>query len=349
MMNRFLWLGLALTLSARGAERAFDFAESALDQPPVGFRSVLAGKGKPGEWKIVMDEVPPLLAPLSEKAPAAAKRPVLAQVNQDPTDERFPLLVFDGETFSDFTLTTRFKLMGGGLEQMAGIAFRLQDEKNFYVIRASAYGNNIRFYKMVNGERGNPIGPEVPVAKKVWHELKIRCKGNQIEAWFNNKQIIPPLTDNSFTAGKIAFWTKSDSLSYFTDTKVVYTPRIPLAQTVVKELLKKNSRLLDLKIYTAGADGEPRVAGSKDEKQAGAAGGKIEKDCLTTGRIYYGKDQEAVSVVMPVRDRNGDAVAAVRLRMTSFTGQTEQNALARARPIVKDIQARVQSLEDLIQ
>jgi len=349
MMNRFLWLGLVFALAARGAERAFDFAESALDKPPAGFRSALAGKGKPGDWKIVMDEVPALLAPLSEKAPAAAKRPVLAQVNQDPTDERFPLLVFDGETFSDFTVTTRFKLTGGGLEQMAGIAFRVQDEKNFYVIRASGFGNNVRFYKMVNGERGIPIGPETPVARKVWHELKIQCKGNQIEAWFNGKQIIPPLTDNSFTVGKIAFWTKSDSLSYFTDTKVVYTPRIPLAQTVVKELLKKNSRLLDMKIYTVGADGEPRVAGSKDEKEAGASGGKIEKDCLATGRVYYGKDQEAVSVVMPVRDRNGEAVAAVRLRMTSFTGQTEQNALARARPIVKDIQARVQSLEDLVQ
>ena len=51
---------------------------------------------------------------------------------------RFPLLVFDGESFNDFTLTTRFKLVRGGLEQMAGIAFRLQDEKNFYVYKKAA-------------------------------------------------------------------------------------------------------------------------------------------------------------------------------------------------------------------
>jgi hypothetical protein len=50
-----------------------------------------------------------------------------------------------------------------------------------------------------------------------------------------------------------------------------------------------------------------------------------------------------------VRDRNGDAVAAVRLRMDTFMGQTEQNALARARPIVKEIQARIQTLDDLVQ
>jgi hypothetical protein len=259
------------------------------------------------------------------------------------------LLIFDGETFSDFTMSTKFKLMGGGLEEMAGIAFRIQDEKNFYVVRASGLGNNIRFYKMVNGERSSPIGPEIPVAKNVWHELKIACKGNQIEAWFNGKQILLPLTDNSFKAGKIGFWTKSDSLTYFTDAKVVYTPRIPWAQTVVQQSLKKYGRLRDLKIYTAGADGEPRVTGSKNEKELGANGGKVEKDCLTNGVIYYGKDKEAVSVVMPVRDRNGEAVAAVRLRMDTFVGQTEANALARARPIVKEIQARVQSLDDLIQ
>src|SRR5207247_226680 len=104
--------------------------------------------------------------------------PVLAQVNQDPTDERFPLLVFDGETFSDFTLTTRFKLVRGDVEQMAGLAFRVQDEKNFYVIRASGLGNNVRFYKVVGGVRSAPIGPEQPVAKGVWHELKVQCKAN---------------------------------------------------------------------------------------------------------------------------------------------------------------------------
>ena len=46
---------------------------------------------------------------------------------------------------------------------------------------------------------------------------------------------------------------------------------------------------------------------------------------------------------MPLRDRNGESIAAVRVAMESFTGQTEQNALARARPLVKQIQARVQT------
>jgi len=54
-------------------------------------------------------------------------------------------------------------------------------------------------------------------------------------------------------------------------------------------------------------------------------------------------------VVMPLRDRNGDPVAAVRVIMKTFAGQTEQNAVARALPVIREMQRRVASLQDLVQ
>ena len=347
-MFKRLWCVLfAAALSANAAEMLFDFTNIAEGKTPAGFRSLLAGSGAAGEWKIVLDEVPPLLAPLTDKAPVVTRRGVLAQINQDPTDERFPMLVCERETFSDFALTTRFKLVGGKTEQMAGIAFRLQDEKNFYVIRASGLGNNVRFYKVVGGERSQPIGPGIPVKAGVWHELKIQCQANQIEAFLDGQPAVPRLTDNSFPAGRIGFWTKSDSLSYFSDTRIVYTPRVALAQVAVQEVCKKNPRLLDLKVYGRGPDGEPRVIGSKNEKDLNVAGGNSEKDCLASGQIYFGREKTHVSVIMPLRDRNGETIAAVRFTMDTFPGQTEKNALARARPLLKQIQARVQAAEEL--
>ena len=148
MLRQFI--ALAFVLSGDGvfgAEKVFDFREDKLNQAPQGFRSTLAGLGKPGEWKIVQDDVPSLLAPLSAKAPAGGKRPVLAQLSRDRTDEHFPILVYEGETFGDFTLTTRFKIVDGTAEQMAGLVFRLQDEQNYYYIRASAMGNTFYFFK----------------------------------------------------------------------------------------------------------------------------------------------------------------------------------------------------------
>jgi hypothetical protein len=50
---------------------------------------------------------------------------------------------------------------------------------------------------------------------------------------------------------------------------------------------------------------------------------------------------------MPLRDRNGDTVAAVRFVMKSFPGQTEENAVLRAMPILKSMQLRASSVDSL--
>ncbi len=44
-----------------------------------------------------------------------------------------------------------------------------------------------------------------------------------------------------------------------------------------------------------------------------------------------------------------DAIAAVRVTLESFPGQTEQNALVRTLPVIKQMQARVTTREDLLQ
>src|SRR6266496_3029694 len=131
-------LVLLLPWFVGAAERAFDFGTMQENEPPPGFRSMVTGEGKAGNWRVMLDDVAPLLPPRSEKSPVVTKRAVLAQLSQDRTDEHFPLLVFEGETFWDFTFTTRFKTVSGTAEQMAGIVFRLQDETNYYVLRASA-------------------------------------------------------------------------------------------------------------------------------------------------------------------------------------------------------------------
>ena len=343
--------GLALvSLSLSAAELRFDFTGVPTGKTPTNFHSLAAGTGRPGDWRVEMDEVPPTLAPLTPQAPSVARRAVLGQFAQDATDEHFPMLVFDGETFTDFTLTTKFKIVGGQVEQMAGLAFRVQDEKNFYVIRANALNRNVRFYKVVNGVRGAPIGPEVDVPKGVWHEMKITCKGNEIRAWLNGHETFPPLQDISFRAGKIAFWTKSDSVSYFTDTVITYKPRIPLAQTLVQDMMTQYPRILALKVYALDADTKAaRVIASKEAKDVGQPGGKYELATLEKGEIYYAKARNHLEMVMPLRDRNGDPIAAVRVHLNSIAGQTEQNALIRVTPIVKEMQLSVQNREELVE
>ncbi|HWH71095.1 MAG TPA: hypothetical protein VNT26_17035, partial [Candidatus Sulfotelmatobacter sp.] len=92
-----------------------------------------------------------------------------------------------------------------------------------------------------------------------------------------------------------------------------------------------------------------RLIANKAETAANRPGSKVEQDVISRGVTYYGKDKKSVSVTLPMRDRNGEAMAAVRVVMQSFTGQTEQNAVVRAAPIVKEMQARCSSLQDLLE
>jgi len=329
------------------AERYLDFSAARLNEPPPGFRSAIAGEGRPGEWKIIEDEPSAQATPTNVNPSVTVRQQVLAQLSRDATDEHFPLLIFEEEIFGDFTLTTRFKTVRGSVEQMAGIAFRIQDEKNYYVIRASSLGKSFRFYEIVEGLRRTPIGPEIEIPSGVWHELAVACKGNQIRCSLNGKELFA-VNNNSFTEGKVGFWTKSDSVSYFGDTKIVYTPRETLAVMLVGQALKRYPRLLGLKIYgTANTRPELHVLASNDAKELGQPAGKVEQDVVARDVVYCGREPRETLVTLPLHDRNGDPIAAVRVVLQPFPGQTEQAALARARPIVKEMEKRVRSAKDL--
>src|ERR1035438_1177724 len=150
-MRIFILLcGLALAGSVSGAELQFNFGDMVANGSLTNFHAAVLGGGGPAAWKIVQDEVPSALAPLTDRAQNVARRSVLAQTSQDATDERFPMFVYDPENFRDFKFTTRFKIVSGVAEQMAGVVFRFQNTSNFYVVRVSGLGNNIGFYKVIN-------------------------------------------------------------------------------------------------------------------------------------------------------------------------------------------------------
>lgn len=354
-MSRWFIILFAVVVSAsaaRGAERFFDFAAMPEGKPPAGFVGVLTGTGAPGDWKVVLADAPTAFKPLTPNTPAGGKVGVLAQLSTDATDERFPALLFDSEVFGDFTFTTKFKCVAGKAEQMAGVVFRYQDPKNYYYVRASALGKNVRFFKFVNGERSTPIGPEVPIEQGVWHELSVECKGNQIRCALDGKEVIPPLADNSFAFGKLGFWTKSDSVSHFADAKITYTPRETLAKALVREIFEKRSSVQGVTIYMKDSTGPTvRVIATNRDQLVGQLGGDTELNVITKDVIYSGEDSPSGLrlITLPLHDRNGEVAAAVRLELKTFKGQTEKNAIITAMPFIKRMEQRFKEAKDLIE
>lgn len=352
MLRRLILLLVAALSPAvlPAAERRFDFGAMPEGKAPIGFQSVLTGAGAPGSWQVVLADAPSAFQPLTPNALNTAKRTVLAQLSTDPADERFPVLVFEEEVFGDFSFTTKFKCVAGKVEQMAGVAFRYQDPKNYYVVRASALGNSFRFYKFVNGERSAPVGPEVAIPSGVWHELTVECKGNQIRCLLNGKETIPTLTDSSFPSGKVGFWTKSDSVSQFADARITYAPRETLAKVLVREVLAKHGYIVGASIYLPKPGGKGLgIVASTSEKTVGQAGGAVEQQVYDKDVIFSGPDKErpVFLITLPLHDRNGDVVGAVRIDLATFPGLTEKTAILRATPAVKLMEGRFKDARDL--
>ena len=351
-MRLIIFFAAALAvLPVTATERIFNFSDFTVDNAPTNFTSLVAGHGKPGEWRVILDEVPPTLAPLTAKAQAVTSRAVLAQQAREPVAGHVPVLIYDGETFRDFKFTTRCKLAGGALAQSAGIVFHFQNISNFYLVQASALSGSFRCSKVVNGELKPPLGPEVKLAKGEWHEISVQCEGPRITCALDGSELVK-LVDNASAGagGKLGFCTQADTVAYFVDAKVVFTPQEIFSEKMVKDALSEYSRLVGLKIFAVRPpDKEPVVLASGNAAEVGQRGGPAERDVLQTGHSYYGKGQQTVTVILPLRDHNGEVMAAVTIEMKKFLGQTEDNALVRAQPIVRKLQAQVQSLADLLQ
>lgn len=341
---------LLLTGSLGAAELAFDFNKTLEGKLPEKFSVWLSGTGAEPQWRVLTDEAPSSLAPLTTKGGATIKAAVIAQTSMDTTDEHFPALVYDGDIYTDFTFTTRFKLVSGSKERMAGIVFRAQDKDNYYYVRASGLGNSFRFFKVVNGVRSQPIGPEINIPTGVWQEMAVQCEANKIRCFLNGKQVIPDLNDNSFNQGKIGFWTKSDSVSYFTDAKITYTPKEIFAKKVILNLMERYPRIVAVKIYAPPLTGTnisllystKEMTNAERDEDITVAGTAISHD---TAMLYQTK--EIVKVTMPLHDRNGDPIAAIRLELNPFIGQTEQTSLTRAMIYKKEVESRIKNLKDL--
>lgn len=171
---------------------------------PRGFLSFFTGKGEQGRWMVKK----------IENAPSADN--VVVQTKLDDTDYRFPLLIIDGVSYKDLMVFVRFRAEGGKVDQAGGLVFRYKDNGNYYVLRANALENNVRLYKVVNGNRTQIASKNTKVTSNEWHLLKVVAKSDKIQCFFENMKVFE-VSDDTFDSGSVGMWTKSDSYTLFDD------------------------------------------------------------------------------------------------------------------------------------
>ena len=189
-------------------EVVWNFDADKPDKAPAGFRFGRTGQGREGKWVVLA----------AKDAPSGGN--VLAQTDADRTDYRFPVAVADGPPLADLALSVKCKPVSGEVDQGCGLVFRYQDANNYYVTRANALEDNIRFYYVKNGRREQVKSWSGKVKSGTWHDYKLEARGDHFVVTFDGKQVLD-VTDKTFAQpGKVGIWTKADSVIYFDDLKV---------------------------------------------------------------------------------------------------------------------------------
>lgn len=188
--------------------KTWDFSEDMPGDPPAGFLFTNTGSGRPGRWVVV------------SPAKTGAAEKVLAQLDADETDYRFPMAISQDVAVRDFRLSVLCAPVAGNVDRACGIVFRYGNEKNYYLARANALKDDVRLYRVKNGRREQIGTWKGKVNSGAWHELRADAHGNRFVVYWDGRKVIEA-RDNTFPGtGRIGVWTKADSVTYFKTLKV---------------------------------------------------------------------------------------------------------------------------------
>jgi hypothetical protein len=193
-----------LAVPASAAAQTVTFGNEAIGSPAKDFEYGLAGEGGPGRWQIVRDDT-------------AEDGKALAQLSTNTAAYRFLVAIYRPVEAANIEITARFKPISGKVDRAGGVIVRAIDASNYYIARANATENNVRFYRIANGKRTQlATADNVKVASGQWQTLTLRAEGDRFTVLFNGK-VMHATTDktNSPGTGRVGLWTKSDSVTRF--------------------------------------------------------------------------------------------------------------------------------------
>jgi hypothetical protein len=168
------------------------------------FEFAVTGSGQPGEWSIVRDDA----------------TQALAQTGTDSTDDRFPLAIYRPFSGRNVYVSIRFMPVSGKVDQAGGVIVRLTSAGDYYLARANALENNVRFYRVVGKKRQMIAGVDASVPSGVWHTLGIAARDDRFIILFNGRELFGATDAKVPGPGKVGLWTKADSVTWFESIKI---------------------------------------------------------------------------------------------------------------------------------
>ena len=134
----------------------------------------------------------------------------------------FPYAVAkDVPDFQNGEISMNFRLLGGQLDQCAGILFNLKPNGDYLTVRFNGKEDNLVLWTFKNGKRSfvKKGSEEVHLKFGEWHRMKIAVDGTQLRGWLDDKLLLE-YTLAEPVSGKVGVWSKTDSVSQYAAYRV---------------------------------------------------------------------------------------------------------------------------------
>lgn len=192
-----------VSYSQIGNDTIFDFENETIGKLPFGFTADATGRAESIKWSVVNDKGNNVVAQQSINSGSC-----------------YNLLVLDKIGYKNFTASVKIKAISGEEDQGGGLVWRYIDKDNYYIARYNPLENNLRFYRVINGNRKELKSVDSDIKSGEWFTMTIEMNENKITCSLNRETMIESIDDNFNTAGLIGLWTKADAVTYFDDLKI---------------------------------------------------------------------------------------------------------------------------------
>jgi hypothetical protein len=173
--------------------------------------------GPPPRWEVMRDKSAP------------SHQTVFAQVSRAGGEYEFGLAVFDKVQCRDGDLSVKFKIVEGRQSKTAGLVWRYQDPRNYYLLHFSADQKNIAMFRVQDGQahpipvvggKAGALGVSHDIRTGQWYVAKVSYRGTHFKVSFGNRALFEGVDDAIRNPGKTGLWTRGGTVSEFDDFRI---------------------------------------------------------------------------------------------------------------------------------
>jgi hypothetical protein len=239
------------------ADLKVDLSKETVGKSPVAFEPMVGTwvVAQDGPDKVVMVDGRPWVASKDNptKLLIDSARRLYGTSNEELMDNAkqfayYPVAVLKAvDSFSNGSITTKFKTVGGEADRCSGILFNVKPNGDWLSVRYNDTEHNVVLWEFHNGIRRPLIRPrdgdllKAEGDREKWHELRLDVDGANITGTLDGAKVLTyvlgsaPLPGRNGAApnpdlfpennavlrppvsGKVGLWSKTDSTSYFKD------------------------------------------------------------------------------------------------------------------------------------